>query len=243
MQDSFYRNFLKPEEKIVAFIGGGGKSTLIRRLSRDCQSLGKKVVILSLFPYIAPYEVNVLISSDLPQIDKQAGKELKKNSVLHLGKKYKNARIENFTLDELKKIIHSLTADHIFIEADSANGCSLSIYKKVPVSLLSEINRCINMIGADALNQVKNKHWLAAEDAFWRSKRILLPMDIASWWTSTALFERISGLKLAETYFINKVENIYIENLAIPLAKSVKMAGTDQVITGSVFNSNLHLIK
>ena len=50
MQDSFYRNFISEQDKVIAFIGGGGKSTLMYRLSKDCQSLGKKVIILSLFP-------------------------------------------------------------------------------------------------------------------------------------------------------------------------------------------------
>ena len=43
--------------------------------------------------------------------------------------------------------------------------------------------------------------------------------------------------------YINKVENIYIENLAIPLAKNIKLQGAENVLIGSVFNSNLHLVK
>ena len=68
-------------------------------------------------------------------------------------------------------------------------------------------------------------------------------MDITKWMNSHPLFEKLAKRSMASTFYINKVENIYIENLAIPLAKSIKLAGTEKVLIGSVFNSNLHLIR
>jgi hypothetical protein len=68
-------------------------------------------------------------------------------------------------------------------------------------------------------------------------------MDIAAWHKGHPLFEKLSQKSLPATYFINKVENIFIENIAIPLGKSYKLADVERVIIGSVYNSNLHVIK
>jgi len=243
MQDSFYRHFIDKKEKNIAFIGGGGKTVLIQRIVKDCQSLGKKVVILSLQPFITPPDSKVLISSTLKNISLLLEKELKKTKIIYIGKKIQNNMVVNFSLTEMKRHLKGLPGDHVFVEADEVNGCSLSGYKKVSLSLLQQMDRYINILGADAFNQIKNRHWLESEDTFWKSKRILLPMDIAAWYKSSNLFNKLFHLSIPATFFINKVENIYIENIAIPLAKSFKMNGVERVITGSVFNSNLHLIK
>jgi hypothetical protein len=243
MQDSFYRHFIDQKEKNIAFIGGGGKTVLIQRIVKDCQSIGKKVIIISLQPFMTPLDAKVFIASSLQNISQQLKKELKKDKIIYIGKKIENNTMVNFSLTEIKKHLNSLPCDHVFIEADEVNGCSLSGYKKVSLSLLQQMDRYINILGADAFNQIKNRHWLESEDAFWRAKRILLPMDIAAWYKSSTLFNKLFHLAIPATFFINKVENIYIENIAIPLAKSFKMNGVERVITGSVFNSNLHLIK
>lgn len=243
MQDSFYRNFLSDHDKILAFIGGGGKTTLIQRLSKDCQSLGKKVVILSMFPYIAPLDARIVVSGSVPSLKKKISIEIKNSKVLYVGKKIQKNIIENFNISDLKKIFTNLPCDHIFIEADSTKGRSLSGYNRVPISIFQSIHRYINIFGADALNQQKNANWIAHQDDFWKKKKIILPMDVTKWMISHKLMGKLSKKPIASTFYINKVENIFIENLAIPLAKSIKLSGIERVLIGSVFNSNLHLIK
>lgn len=243
MQDSFYRNFISEQDKVIAFIGGGGKSTLMYRLSKDCQSLGKKVIILSLFPYIAPFDAKIVLSSSLSTLKKKIESGHKSSKILYIGKKTSNGVIENYKISEIKGILNKLPADHIFIEADHTKGRSISGYNCVSVSIFQYVNRFINIVGADALNQQKNTNWLAYEDAFWKKKKIILPMDIGKWIKSHSFFEKLFKKSIPSSFFINKVENVYIENLAIPLAKSIKLLGVDKVLFGSVFNSNLHLIR
>jgi hypothetical protein len=243
MQDSFYRHFIDEQDKYIAFIGGGGKTALIQRIAKDCNSLGKKVLILSVQSFITPPEARIIISENLQDIALKIKTEFKKNNILYAGKNLKNNQVENFRLTDIKKHLKEIPADHVFIEADEVNGCSLSGYKKVSLTFLQQMDRYINLLGADALHQIKNRHWLESEDSFWKKRRILLPMDIAAWYKASPLFNKLFHLSVPSTFFINKVENIYIENMSIPLAKSFKMSGAERVITGSVFNSNLHLVK
>ena len=44
-------------------------------------------------------------------------------------------------------------------------------------------------------------------------------------------------------FFLNKVENLLVENLAIQLAKNLKLGGVEKVVLGSIFNSTLHQLK
>ena len=243
MQDSFYRNFLTDRDKILSFIGGGGKTTLIQRLSKDCQSLGKKVIILSLFPYIAPLDARIVIAGSVASLIKKIRTEIKSTKILYVGKQIKNGIIENFSISDIKKLLSDIPTDHIFIEADSTKGRSMSGYNRVSVSLFQSIHRYINIIGADALNQQMNANWISYQDDYWKKKKIILPMDITHWMNSHPLLAKLSKKSVASTFYINKVENIFIENLAIPLAKGIKRAGTEKVLIGSVFNSNLHLIR
>lgn len=243
MQDSFYRNFLSDQDKVLAFIGGGGKSTLIQRLSRDCRSIGKNVVILSLFPFIAPLDAKIVISKKVSLLKNKIKSGLKSEKIIYAGKEIQNGIIENFKVSEINHVLKDLPGDHIFIEADSTKGRSLSGYHRVSHSILKSIDRYINLIGADALNQQKNANWIAYQDDFWKKKKIILPMDITEYIISRPLIQKLSNKQIASTFYINKVENIFIENLAIPLAKSIKLTGTDKVLIGSVFNSNLHLIR
>jgi hypothetical protein len=243
MQDSFYRNFISEEDKIVAFIGGGGKSTLMHRLSRDCQSMGKRIIIFSIFPYIAPIDAKVILSPSISAIKTKIESSLKSTKTIYIGKKIHNGIIENFNITDIKKLLNDMPGDHTFIEADSTKGRSISGYNKVPISIFHYVQRYINVVGADALNQQKNLNWIANQDNFWKKKKVIVPMDIGKWIKSHPFFEKLKNKPITSTFYINKVENIYIENLAIPLAKNIKLSGVEKVLIGSVFNSNLLLIK
>ena len=104
MQDSFYRNFISEHDRIIAFIGGGGKSTLMHRLSKDCQSIGKKVIILSLFPYIAPFDAQILLSQSISTLKKKIDRGQKSARIVHIGKKISNGVIENYNISEIEAV-------------------------------------------------------------------------------------------------------------------------------------------
>jgi hypothetical protein len=201
------------------------------------------VLILSLFPSIAPLDAKIVITSSISKLKNKIESSLKTSKTLYIGKKVHNGIIENFSITEIKKIIDRMPGDHVFLEADSAKGRSISGYNRISISIFQHINRYINIIGADALNQQKNSNWIAHQDDFWKKKKIIVPIDIGNWINSHQFFEKLRKKPINSTFFINKVENIYIENLAIPLAKSIKQTGTHNVLIGSVFNSNLHLIR
>jgi hypothetical protein len=243
MQNSFYHCFLDENDQITLFIGGGGKSALITRLLYDCKSLAKTVVVSSLFPFRVPIEARTLINENVHIIIERLPDEIKQNKVVYLGKSIHKDVIEGFNNREIKKITDNLPTSHLFLEADITKGRSISGYNKVSKSFPYPVHRCINVIGADAFNQQKNTSWLSSIDSFWKSKKILSPVYISEWYKNHPALAKLAKKSSAFTYFINKVENIFVENLAIALAKSFKLAGVERVIIGSIFNSTFHVIK
>jgi hypothetical protein len=205
--------------------------------------MGKRVVIFSVFPYIAPLEAKIILSSSVSNLKKKIESAFNKTKIVYIGKKIQNGIIENYSISEIKNFFEELPGDHIFVEADSTKGRSISGYNRISISILQNTDRYINIVGADALNQQKNANWIAHQDEFWKKKKVIVPMDIGNWINSHPFFKKLQNRKISSTFYINKVENIYIENLAIPLAKNIKLTGVENVLIGSVFNSNLHLVK
>jgi hypothetical protein len=239
---SFYKNFLDEKERVVLFIGGGGKSTLIDRIIQDCKKYKKNIIVLSLFPFTTPIEADVIIIEDLSLMKNSIKYEFALKKILYLGKRYKKGYIEGFSKKEIKKIIRDINADHFLINADFTSRRSISSYKNISSFYPFTIDRVINIIGADAINQKVSNNWIFTKDLFWRDKTILSPVNIEKWIKKHPVLNKFKEKSIPETYFINKVENIYVENLSILLAKNLKLIGINKVIIGSVFNSTIQLI-
>jgi hypothetical protein len=243
MQDSFHRNVLGENEKTILFIGGGGKSALIRRLTEDCISLRKKTLLFSLFPQQIPIDSKAVVAGNVKNIHAAIQKELKKSRYVFVGKSYKKMILSPFKASEIQQIISKVEAEHIFIEADTTDGKSISNLNKVPAFRSHEIDRCVVLIGADALNQNFSPVWLDSRDPFWEKNKIISPISLVNWYAVNKTLFRFVERGIPFTYFINKVETIYTRNLALALAKELKKQGIERVLSGSVFDSEFQAIK
>ena len=243
MQDSFHRNLIEEQDRIILFIGGGGKSTLIRRLNDDCTALHKKTIFLSFFLQKFPVESKTIIASDTKTIVHATSREFKRHQSLYIGKKYENNALKPFSNSEIVNISKKINGEHIFLEADHCEGKSLSTLKKVPAISTLNADRCIFVIGADVLNQTYSKIWTNSSDNYWRQNKTFSPLNICAWYSENITLNRLLRRRIPVTCFINKVENTYTGNLALVLAKELKKIGFDKVLTGSVFESSLQVIK
>lgn len=243
MKYNYYSNLLNENERRIHFIGGGGKSTLIYRIAKSGIKSNKKVIITSLFPFLAPLDSTIVLIKDISAGRADICKELDHNGMIYLGRGYEKTHISGFTNADIEKILSTVACDHILVEYDSVEGRSLSDYKTVKFSVKSLPDRFINVIGSDAFNQVKSSSWLKTRDQYWAENPVLSPIHIAAWIKKHPLILKIKANNIPMTTFINKVENIFIENLSIPLAKNLKLMDMDRVFIGSVYNSYLFEVK
>jgi hypothetical protein len=243
MKAAFYLNLIKESDKIVYFIGGGGKSNLMFLLASDSIKLNKKIIITSLFPFLTPLESSLILTKDITSCKQHIASELDKKGLIYLGKSYEKAYIDGFTRQEIKKIITTINFDHLLIESDSVAGRSLSDYRAVGTIAAGKIDRVVIVLGSDAFNQAKNDSWLLTNDTFWENRQVLAPIHLAAWLRKHPVIKRIQKNKIPITFFINKVENIFVENLSIPLAKNLMLSGIERVFIGSVYNRYLFEVK
>ncbi len=243
MQSVFYQTFLSEQDKNILVIGGGGKSALINKLAADAKYYNKVTVIASLFPLAAPYESSTLISKDPVLMRKQLAGELAKYKIVFIGKKIDKNYILPFTKTELEKIMRSNPADFFFIEADNTRGRSLSGFEKVDPTLPFKIHSVINVVGADVINQRRNENWTLSRNKYLLQDSFMTPQNLASMYLAHPKFVKIRKHCSSQIFFLNKVENLLVENLAIQLTKKLRLGGIEKVVMGSIYNSTLLQLK
>jgi hypothetical protein len=242
MNSSATSMFLDPSDQVVVFIGGGGKSTLIHHLCRDFSSTGQKIAVISIYPSIIPMEANTMIAKDIKNLKSQIKQELKSTPVIYIGKQLENERLDAYKSSEISQIIKSgLPVDRLFIEADATSGKSVSGYSRLTINYPAD--RCINIMGADAFNKPFENTWIKSRDPFWSKRDMLTPMNLEEWMESREIFRKIRKKGIPLTFFLNKVENIFTQNLAHSFGKKIRQTIFDRVIIGSVFNSQFQLIE
>ena len=242
MKNAVTTMFMESSEKVVLFIGGGGKSTLIHLLSKECGNAGQTTAILSASPSVIPMEANTLVTDSLKNFPDQLEQELRSAQVIYIGKKLSDEHLEPFAHAEIMQLIKSdLPVDRVFIEADAVNGRSVSGF--TGSTSIYPANRYITVMGADAFNKEIDDNWLKSRDKFWQKKGILTPINLAEWIASREIFNKLNKKNIPSTFFLNKVENIFTQNLAHSFGKKIKQIGIDRVIIGSVFNSQFQIIE
>ena len=187
-------------------------------------------------------EANTLIAKDIRNLKSQIKQELKSTPVIYIGKQLENERLDPYKSIEISQMIKSgLPVDRLLIEADATSGKSVSGYSRLTISYPAD--RCINIMGADAFNKPFENAWIKSRDPFWSKRDMLTPMNLEEWMESREIFEKIRKKGIPLTFFLNKVENIFTQNLAHSFGKKIRQTVFDRVIIGSVFNSQFQLIE
>jgi len=237
--NSFYQSITEESDKTILFAGAGGKSLLIDRMCQEMIVRKKKAVVVSFYPFYVPLERKMVISDQTRII----ATHLKKDPVIYLGQKYQTDKLTGYSSKNIKNIIDNIAADHILVEADKSEGRSLSALDNLKGITINSINRFVYVVGADVFNQENNAHWLVTKDDFW-AKRIYLSMvDIGTWFLNHTAVRSLKKRKIPISIYINKIENMFLENQAIGLGRELKRAGIDRVVYGSIFNSETHTIR
>jgi hypothetical protein len=204
---------------------------------------GKTVLVLSNHSFYAPPDSSVVLSQDVNILTAQVSRELKKQSILYLGKSLDERYISGFTDNEIKEIINTAKCDHILIEADKTQSRSLSGFDHLRLKTLSLANRCILLIGADVLNQPNTNAFIKTKEKFWKNIDLIEPVHIVEWLKSHKFVKHLAIHNVPLTVFINKVENIFYKNVAINFGRQLKQSGIEKILYGSIYNSEYQYIK
>ncbi len=215
----FHEALFNTSEKVIVLAGGGGKSVLINKFCHELKKTGKTALVLSNYDFFIPPDSNTFISDDASIIKSQLSSEIALNQIVYLGKSFDEKKIKAFKESEIHEIADNVECDHILIEIDSAQGKSLSGFDKLKFNTAKRADRCILVIGADALNQPNNETYIKTNDTYWKQKKILEPTSISDWLVNHKLFKILTTHGIPLSVYINKVENVFHKNLTINFAR------------------------
>jgi len=150
-QLSLYRCLGLNEPAVTAFIGGGGKTSLIRCLAEELTGLGKKVLITTTtkcypFPNLPHFHLN-----SYEDILKKLSEHYKNNNIAVLGGNTgPEGKIEGIS-PQIPRLLVSKLGIHVLVEADGSKGKPLKGYENYEPVVPVDSDLIVSVSGADAL--------------------------------------------------------------------------------------------
>lgn len=136
--------------ELVAIVGAGGKTTILRALGTELASSGHKV-ILTTTTKMAPEQLTKrVIWSDEPT---EVERSLTPGTPLFVLAGKTHNRVTGPPPESIDRLFASTTADHIIVEADGARTKSIKAPSDHEPPLPSTSTTVIVVVGADALGE------------------------------------------------------------------------------------------
>ncbi len=200
-------------KEIIAFVGGGGKSSLIKRLSNELKELKKRVIITTTTHIYKPKH-NVVLHENLDEI-KDA---LEKHCVVTVGLPSDNQKLKSFSDSFLAQLPN--ICDVLLIEADGSKHMPIkapAIHEPVIPSYTTLV---VGVTGLDCLgkpiNEVSHRAEILANVLNKKQNNLLLPEDVAT------ILESEQGQKKNVTcryeMILNKADNQELFKKALAIA-------------------------
>lgn len=200
-------------KEIISFVGGGGKSSLIKRLSNELKELKKRVIITTTTHIYKP-EHNVVLHENLDEI-KDA---LEKHCVVTVGLPSDNQKLKSFSDSFLAQLPN--ICDVLLIEADGSKHMPIkapAIHEPVIPSYTTLV---VGVTGLDCLgkpiNEVSHRAEILANVLNKKQNNLLLPEDVAT------ILESEQGQKKNVTcryeMILNKADNQELFKKALAIA-------------------------
>lgn len=195
------------EENVIAFVGGGGKTTSIKILSEELKNMGKKVLITTttMISYLEYKDNDKFILGDWPREYKA-----KEGTITLFGKTMVDGKIKGPDPEELKEIWKGNIFDLILIEADGANRKPITAPAAYEPVVPTFTKVTIGLVGLDSIGKVLdgvNAHRpeLLREIFQVDTPHKIEPRDIIELITNrNGLFKDSRGKKIV---FLNKADN------------------------------------
>lgn len=162
------------EPKVISVVGAGGKTSLIRQLSKELKSLDKKVLSTTTTQVFIPNNVDYFILKKIGEDFKP-----KEGTITSFASHIKNEKLIG-SLNEVDEIIIRNIFDYVLIEADGSKGKPLKAPAEHEPVITSLTSITIGVIGLDSIGQILNESNFHRAELISKliSKEIGQPLDI-----------------------------------------------------------------
>ncbi len=227
---------------MIAFLGGGGKTTLMNRIAREAADEGKRVLVTSTHRIPIPPDVSVALINNPELAAGQLKNNLAEHHIVYMGKEIENNQLCCFDPVTLVSVLSKMDCDHIFIDIDENLKHSLTSFQNIRIDSRLKFNRWLISVGTDSLNKDVSEKWIEEITPFWQDKETFSTDALTEW--------IVNGIKsipdisdpATVTVYLNKVENTFSENMVIPLVNNLVMHQIGQVAFGSVYQDQCHIM-
>jgi probable selenium-dependent hydroxylase accessory protein YqeC len=141
------------EQGIIAFVGGGGKTSLMWRLAKELAKKNKKVLVTTTTRIMPPtVESNHFFAdSDLNKVIVNIQKKLKNGQIFTLGKEFKGEKLVGIDIAWIDKL--SGFVDYILVEADGARRKPFKAPAEHEPVIPQDTTTVVSVVGIDALEK------------------------------------------------------------------------------------------
>lgn len=228
------------QNRVISFVGGGGKTTTIFALSRELRQAKKKILIATSTKVFNP---------EKEEYDYYFLKDIKnefiplEGSVTFLGECVKDEKLIGVSSGKIDEIIGRNIFDFIFIEADGSNRKSIKAPACHEPVIPSKTTLTIGVIGLDCLNKAIDESTVHRPELFKEisgneSLEIISEDSIVNLvLDKNGLFKNSKGKKIL---LLNKADN----SMKIQIGKSIQVKliskGFANIIVGDIKKKNFY---
>lgn len=211
-------HFLLNEERLVSFVGSGGKTSLMVKLAKDLSKAGKKVAVTTTTK-VRKEEVQELVASGI--------------GFVHSGETHEG-KLKGLTLEE----VMALEADVILVEADGGMGYPIKrLRPHEPVIPAGQGTVC-TIVGVDALGRPLNEdscfNWKGVIEAgIAKEGDIIDPVMVREILYRERGYMDVVPEGQSAIVIVNKVDGDANFTKGLDLARSLYHAQADQVFVTS----------
>lgn len=136
---------IEDADKLIAFVGAGGKSTLIAALAQELCEQGKKVIVTTTTHIRKPQEF--LTEADLGCIKEH----VRAGRVVIAGNDAGGGKLKSFSAEGLERLYEN--CDYLLVEADGAREMPIKVPAQHEPVLPHHADLVVAVAGIDALDQ------------------------------------------------------------------------------------------
>lgn len=198
-------------KRLIAIVGGGGKSTLMQQLCREFVAQESRVIVTSTTKFQVPSKLELVLQSETPDYVSAVQHFLDKSSAVGLASEaYKDKNrlngVSRQSVTEVRKF-----ADVILVEADGSRQRPLKTHKEYEPPIPNESTHVIIICGAEVVGQALNDKTVHRAELFarkWdmRQGDTLTPEVVARELLSPYSYFKNIPIHANITIFINKAD-------------------------------------
>ncbi|MCL5265966.1 MAG: selenium cofactor biosynthesis protein YqeC [Chloroflexi bacterium] len=234
---------LTDNERVVAFVGGGGKTTSMYRLASELAGRGERVVVTTTTHIMVPNEreaESLILFEDVAQIVDELKKRFASQHVVAVGTRVvtPQGKIKGIPPEWVDEIARLSIAGHVVVEADGSAGMPFKAPAEHEPVIPASTDLVVPIVGIDVLGAPLSAETVHRPERVIAIARVALGEPVTAEVVASVLLHPDGATKGAPTAaqivpLVNKVDDSRLD-LAREIARRLIDGGARRVVLACV---------